>query len=129
MIRLALGANTVCLTLKEKSLIGTPTYLFEFENNSTHDKYYCIAADTSEYKDRFNLFTITVQTTAPNALLGQLKLPIAGEFEYRVYEQSSTTNLDPTGLNMVEQGYMTYTKSMTERREFDGTTTRKAFQA
>lgn len=130
MIRLSLGANTVALTLAEKTTIVDPTYLWEFENNQTHVKYYCISADLSLYKDRYNLFTITVQNTTPNALLGQIKVPLGDEYNYTIYEQVSTTNLDPTGLTAVETGYMTFDKSLTERREYNGTnTTRRGYEA
>lgn len=129
MIRLSLGANTVALTLAEKSTITDPTYLFEFINNQTQVKYYCIAADSSVYKERYNLFTITVQNTAPSPLLGQIKVPLGDEYNYNIYEQVSTTNLNPAGLTVVESGYMTFDKSLTTRREYDGTTTRRAYEA
>ncbi len=129
MIRLSLGANTVALTLKEKTTITGPTYLFEFTNNQTQEKYYCIAADTSVYPDRYNKFTITVQNTTPNALLGQIKVPLGDEYNYTVYEQASTTNLNPAGLTVVERGYMTFDKTLTERREYDGSTTRRGYEA
>jgi hypothetical protein len=129
MIRLSLGANTVALTLTEKTTISSAKYLFEFISVSTQQKYYCIAADTSLYTDRYNLFTITVQVGAPNALLGQLQLVLGDEYLYNIYEQASTTNLDPTGLTNVESGMMTYDKTMTAREEFESAlTTRKAYE-
>ena len=103
--------------------------MFEFISVSTQQKYYCIAADTSQYTDRYNLFTLTVQVGAPNALLGQLQLVLGDEYLYNVYEQASTTNLDPTGLTVVETGMMTYDKTMTAREEFESAlTTRKAYE-
>lgn len=130
MIRLSSGANIVALTLTEKTTITNAVYLFEFENNQTHVKYYCIAADTSLFKDRYNLFTITVQNTTPDPLLGQIKIPLGDEYNYKVYEQVSATNLNPTGLTEVERGYMTFDKSMTTRREYNGAeTTRRGYEA
>ena len=124
-------ANIVVLTLTEKTTINAPTYLFRFVNKQTNVEYLCISADTSVYKSRYNKFTITTQNTTPNPLLGQLKLTLGDEYEYYIYAQVSTTNLDYTLSNqMVESGIMRYDKSLTNRIIFEnGTTTRKVFGA
>lgn len=128
VIRLILGANTVALTLTEKTTLSNAKYLFEFESVSTQQKTYCIAADTSLYPDRYNKFTITVKTN-PNNLIGEIALTLGDEYIYNIYEQASTTNLNPTGLTMVETGMMTYDKTMTAREEFETAfTTRKAYE-
>ena len=128
MIRLSLGANTVALTLTEKTTLSNAKYLFEFINNQTQQKTYCIAADTSLYPERYNLFVITVKTS-PNNLVGEILLTLGDEYSYNVYEQASTTNLDPTGLTKVEDGMMTYDKTLVEREEFETAfTTRKAYE-
>ena len=44
--------NDVIVTLTEKVTITNPIFLFEFENQNTKQKYYCIAADISAYVDR-----------------------------------------------------------------------------
>jgi len=130
MIRLSLGSNTVILTLTESTTIATPTYLFQFENNQTHDKYYCISSDTSSYTDRYNKFIITVVAGVPVPLSGQVKLVIGDEYNYTIYAQASTTNLDPSLADeIVEIGYMKYDKTFTDRLEYNGSsTTRKAYE-
>jgi hypothetical protein len=124
-------ANIVVLTLTEKTTINAPTYLFRFVNKQTNQEYVCIQSDTSVFKSRYNKFTITTQTTTPNPLLGQLKLSLGDEYEYYIYAQISTTNLDYTLSNeMVETGLMRYDKILTDRIIFNnGTTTRKVFGA
>lgn len=124
-------ANIVVLTLTEKTTINAPTYLFRFVNKQTNVEYTCIQSDTSVFKSRYNKFTITTQNTTPNPLLGQLKLTLGDEYEYYIYAQVSTTNLDYTLSNeMVESGLMRYDKSLTNRIIFEnGTTTRKVFGA
>ena len=124
-------ANIVVLTLTEKTTINAPTYLFRFVNKQTNVEYVCIQTDTSVFKSRYNKFTITTQTTTPNALLGQLKLSLGDEYEYYIYAQISTTNLDyKLSDEMVESGIMRYDKSLTNRIIFEnGTTTRKVFGA
>lgn len=124
-------ANIVVLTLTEKTTINAPTYLFRFVNKQTNVEYLCISADTSVYKTRYNKFTITTQNTTPNPLLGQLKLSLGDEYEYYIYAQVSTTNLDYKLSNeMVESGLMRYDKTLTDRKIYNnGTTTRKVFGA
>jgi hypothetical protein len=124
-------ANIVVLTLTEKTTINAPTYLFRFVNKQTNVEYVCIQSDTSVFKSRYNKFTITTQSTTPNPLLGQLKLSLGDEYEYYIYAQISTTNLDYTLANeMVETGIMRYDKTLTDRIIFtNGTNTRKVFGA
>jgi hypothetical protein len=130
MIRLDLLTNIVVLTLAEKTTIANPKYLFEFINNQTQQTYYCIATDSSLYPCRYNQFTITVQTTTPNPLLGQINIPLGDEYTYNIYQQTSSTNLDPTlSMGVVESGLMTYDKTISSRVEYTpASQTRKAYE-
>jgi hypothetical protein len=128
MIRLNLGSNVVVLTLSEKITISSPNFLFEFINNQTQIKYYCISTDLSLYPERYNKFNIIVKTTTPSPLVGEIQIPLGDEYTYNVYEQSNNTNLNPTGLNVVENGLMTYDKIITSRVEQESTLTRKAYE-
>lgn len=75
--------------------------MFVFTNVSTKVEYKInvnSASDSSGFKDRFNEFafnTVTLFATAQ-----------AGQFSYEVYEQSSSVNTNPSGLNLVECGKM-----------------------
>ena len=128
MIRLNLGSNVVVLTLSEKITISSPNFLFEFINNQTQIKYYCISSDLSLYPERYNKFNIIVKTTTPSPLVGEIQIPLGDEYTYNVYEQVSSTNLVPTGLTVVENGLMTYDKIITSRVEQESTLTRKAYE-
>ena len=128
MIRLNLGSNVVVLTLSEKITISSPNFLFEFINNQTQIKYYCISADLSLYPERYNKFNIIVKTTTPSPLVGEIQIPLGDEYTYNVYEQVSSTNLNPSGLTVVENGLMTYDKIITSRVEQESTLTRKAYE-
>tara|TARA_R110000744_G_scaffold374319_1_gene487039 strand:+ start:116 stop:508 length:393 start_codon:yes stop_codon:yes gene_type:complete len=99
--------SNITLTLTEKTTITTPVYLFRFESDQTKQSYYCISTDlaTESQKVRFNLFNITEGVNDP--LNGSLVLGLQGRYHFYIYEQSSTTNLDPTGLDIVERGIMT----------------------
>lgn len=105
MILINKGSNNlVIFTLDEKTIRPNPTYLFEFINRQTHQSVTCLAADTSEYPDRFNSFEI-VEITSPNPLLSEIELNPEGFWDYKVYAQDSTTNLTPANADeLVETG-------------------------
>jgi hypothetical protein len=89
------------VTLTESTTLTSPYYLFVFTNVSTKVQYKINVNSTSDaslFKDRFNEFAFNTITLFASAQ--------AGQFSYEVYEQSSSTNLDPSGLNLVECGKM-----------------------
>ena len=93
--------NTIVLTLTEKQLLALPNYLFIFTNRSTNEQVKFVklyANDTSLYKDRYNEFSIVTNTYFTNKLEGQ--------YTYEIYEQASTSNTNPSGLNKLETGIM-----------------------
>jgi len=89
------------VTLNESTTIANPYYLFIFTNVSTKVQYKIIVnstSDTSAYPDRVNIYNFNTITLFQNAQ--------AGQYSYDVYEQQSSTNLNPSGLNLVECGKM-----------------------
>lgn len=102
MIRLTKGnTENIILTLTEKQLLTNPNYLFVFTNRSANTEIKFVLlnnADISQYKSRYNEFSIVTNTNFGTALNGQ--------YDYEIYEQTSTTNTNPAGLNMVESGIM-----------------------
>lgn len=97
--------SNLTLTLTEKTTLSSPIYLFQFRNVTEKVSYYCIMSDISAYKNRYNEFVFTEGTDLP--LVGELILGAGGQYEYFVYEQTSTTNLDPTlATGLVESGLM-----------------------
>jgi hypothetical protein len=103
MINLIKGSTQyIYLTLTEKELLTSPNYLFRFVNRSSNLEVKFIllnAADISLYKERYNKFSIVVNTYFTNS--------IKGMYTYEVYEQMSTSNTNIAGLNMLESGIMT----------------------
>jgi hypothetical protein len=89
------------VTLNESTRLTNPFYLFVFTNVSTKVEYKIIvdsASDTSEFPERANIYqfnTITLFSTAQ-----------AGQYSYEVFEQQSSVNTNPSGLNLVECGKM-----------------------
>lgn len=97
--------SDIVLTLTEKTTLSVPVFLFQFKNIVEKTSYYCIMPDISSYKNRYNEFTFTEGTNLP--LSGELILGAGGQYEYFVYEQTSTTNLDPTlATGLIESGLM-----------------------
>ena len=102
MIRLTKGqTQNIILTLTEKELLTNPNYLFIFTNRSANTEVKFVRlnnTDISQYKERFNEFSIVTNTNFATALNGQ--------YDYDIYEQASTSNLNPAGLNLLESGIM-----------------------
>lgn len=114
MIQLIKGTTAnVILTLTEKQLISAPNYLFVFTNRTTnYDVKFILvnAKDLSLYKERFNKFSIKVDSYFSNKLNGQ--------WDYSVYEQTSSQNTDVTGLNLLESGVMILSEAETIYTEY-----------
>lgn len=120
MIRITKGqANTVVVTTTEK---GTAShYLFSFYSRSKKTTVYCVQQDSSSYTDRYNVFQIT-ETDTPTATNGEVSLD-AGEYEYKIYANSSSSNLDPDGLTLLERGMAKVTGTTTAPTEYDSAET------
>lgn len=89
------------VTLSESTTIVNPYYLFIFTNVSTKDVYTQIVnstSDTSSYPERINIYTFNTISLFANAQ--------AGQYSYEIYEQTSSINTNPTGLNLIECGKM-----------------------
>jgi hypothetical protein len=67
------------------------------------------------YKDRYNEFSIVTNTNFGSSLNGQ--------YVYQIYEQASTSNTNPTGLNLLETGIMELVGTPFEFTEYSTTDT------
>jgi hypothetical protein len=110
MIYLTKGQTSdVIVTLKEKQTLAAPNYLFYFINRSSNDEVAFLKlnnTDISTHKDRYNKFSINATTYFSNQL--------AGEWTYYIYEQASTSNLDPAlAAGLLETGILRLDDSST----------------
>ena len=102
MLKFVKGTTSVMIcTLAEKQTIEDANYLMVFTSRATNDQVKFVVTnslDQSTNKDRWNEFNIVVNTYFANY----------GEswWKYEVYEQTSTTNLNPAGLGLLESGLM-----------------------
>lgn len=115
MIHLTKGqTEKVILTLKEKQTLSSPNFLFYFTSRVTDFSVAFVvlgSIDLSGFKDRYNEFDIVVNTHFANVT--------SGEFNYSIYEQTSTSNLNPAlATGLVESGQM----SLKNSTEFEFTT-------
>lgn len=121
MIQLTKGQTQyIYLTLTEKQLLSNPNYLFIFTNRSSNIEVKFVllnAADVSQYKDRYNKFSIVTNTYFGSSLNGQ--------WTYDVYEQVSSSNTNPAGLNKLESGIMMLNQAATVYTEYATTDTYK----
>lgn len=121
-------ANTICPTLLEKTTLSPVWYLLEITSETTGTSVYCVPTETSTELQRYNEFVIT-ETANPVPLNGEVELN-EGRYTYKFYEQSSSTNLSPTGLTEVENGIIICKDSTNHTNtEYSGTTTNTEYQA
>jgi|LakMenEpi03Aug12_release.lakeMendotaPanAssembly.Ray.scaffolds.fasta_scaffold1825104_1 hypothetical protein len=99
--------SNIVVTLTEKQLLTSPNYLFIFTGRTTNTEVKFVllnAADISQYKQRYNKFNIS------NTLFSTAKVE---QYIYNIYEQTSTSNTNPIGLNLLETGIMDLKQSAT----------------
>jgi hypothetical protein len=97
-------SNTVIFTLAEKTTLTSVVYLFELTSDESQEVKCFIATDISGNPERYNEF-LFIENVTEDLLNGTFSLTLNGFYEYNVYEQSSTTNLDPTlATNLIETG-------------------------
>lgn len=109
--------NSIQVTVTEQTTLSVPVYyLFEFKRLASNVIVYCIA--TSTYNGRIDTFSIE-ETDTPDPLTGKVTLQ-AGDYTYKIYQQSSATNELPvntttaaSGLAWVEQGICSVFKTIT----------------
>jgi hypothetical protein len=87
--------NTLVMTLTEKSTLSSPYFLFEFKSDITNNRVVFLASDLSNYNDRYNKFLITETSGTVDLTSGTIELNPTGTWTYRVFEQTSSINLNP----------------------------------
>lgn len=86
------------LTLTEKVTVSPVYFLFSFTHRLTYTKTNVLLTDISSYPERYNQFTVIEGTTFDI---------YSGEYDYKVYAQTSPSNTDPDLANeLVEEGLL-----------------------
>ena len=81
----------VCTLSEVVTLTGTPYYLLYLEHQNTNNTYSVICSDVSSATTRYNKLML-IDNTSQNLTGGTINLPV-GEYIYKIYEQTSPTNL------------------------------------
>jgi len=123
MINLQFGTTAnVYLTLSDSATLTAPNYLFIFTHRTSNEvtsfvKLY--ADNTSEFKDRYDLFSFDVDQLFDET----------GEYYYEVYEQVSTSNTckEDAGA-LLESGIMRLSEESEDTFEFKAYQTTNIFQ-
>lgn len=103
MLKFTKGTTaTIYVTLKEKQTILDANFLFVFQSRTTNEKVKFVlvnSADQSQFQDRYNQFSIVVNT--------YFSTKEEGWYTYKAYEQASTSNTDESLAGaIVETGLM-----------------------
>jgi len=120
MLVISLGeSKNWYVTLTEKVTIANPYFLFAFTHRVTNELTTVILADISTQKERYNKFAVIEGTTFDLD---------AGEFEYVIYAQTSSTNLIPASANEeVESGVLKVQFDVT-RTSYEVTLSEKIYE-
>ena len=106
--------STLIVTLTEKVTLTSPYYLFAFTSDVSQLTKYFISADISIHTTRYNEFLITETSGTEILTSGTITLNPTGQWTYRIYEQTSSTNLDPTqATTLLEIGIVKVTGTAT----------------
>jgi len=112
--------NTVILTLSEKTTLTNAVYLFEVINDMSNEVKCFIAADISTNKLRYNEFEF-IENVTEDLLNGTFTLTLSGFYKYNVYEQTSTTNLNPLlALNLIDKGKLNVASQLSDYPVYTG---------
>ena len=89
--------STLIVTVTELKTLSSPYWLFEFMHEQSFEKVYCILTNISTGTTRYDEFELTDGV--------DLTFPYDGFYTYKIYEQTSSTNLDPTlTTSLCEEG-------------------------
>lgn len=118
------SGEKIIVTLTELQTLNEPYYLLRFVHVLTKNVVSVIKApadDESLHPSRYNQFDIDT------AVLFLNQPP--GEWHYRMYEQASSTNIDPALASLLENGKMLlYAASEFDYTIYDTPTTFKSYQ-
>jgi len=96
MLVIAKNTNTnLIVTLQEKVTLTNPYYLFVFTSDVSQEKVIFLQSNISTHTDRYDKFLITETSGTPNYSSGTIEFLPLGSWTYEIFEQASSSNLDP----------------------------------
>ena len=117
------STNNRILTLAEKTTLTNVVYLFEVTNDQSMAVKCFICDDISPNPVRYNEFNL-IENATEDLLNGTFELELSGFYTYNIYEQTSTTNLDPTlATNLIENGKLNVVDNLPTITQYNGNQT------
>ena len=101
------ATNYLVCTLSEISTLSSTTihYLVSLESQNSNQSYTLICPDVSTATVRYNKLVL-IDNIVENLTGGTINLPV-GEYIYKIYEQTSPTNLDVSNTtSLLERGLL-----------------------
>ena len=112
--------NFLIFTLSEKVTLTNPYYLFSFKHQVLMSSVNFLASDVSGFPTRYNKFLITETTGSVNLTSGVVSLPETGFYEYAIYEQTSSSNLNVANVTgLLEIGMVKVESNAPIYNEYD----------
>ena len=112
--------NFLIFTLSEKVTLTNPYYLFTFKHQVLMSSVNFIASDVSGFPTRYNKFLITETTGSVNLTSGVVSFPETGFYEYAIYEQTSSSNLNLANVTgLLEIGMVKVESTLPIYNEYD----------
>lgn len=109
------------VTVTELTTIQNPKYLFEFIEEQSDDKVYCILENVSTATTRYDEFVIEDGV--------DVEFPYTGFYTYKIYQQTSAVNLDPKlSQGLVEEGRAHVYEDESPSAEYDTTLTNYIYE-
>ena len=99
--------NVLVFTLTERVTLSSPTFLMRLQSRATNQiKRVILPSNQSSNTSRYDQFTIT-ETSGTEILTSGTVTLTTGDWNYEIYEQSSTTNLiETSSTTMLEKGIL-----------------------
>lgn len=93
--------NVTLYNLKKDSSLSNPVWLFVFNMGGVDYPVILTDQSTATQREEFSLFNIVEGTDDPTN--GEFILGGTGVYDVVIYEQTSTTNLDPDNATRVQE--------------------------
>lgn len=101
------ASNTVVFTLTERVTLTNPYFLVSVKSRRSNEvKNFILGTNLSSATERYDKFTIT-ETSGAETLTSAIVTLTGGDWWYKIYEQTSATNLNPDATTtLLEEGIL-----------------------
>ena len=98
------NTDTIIRKLKAFTTLNNPYYLFVF-TSPMNVQYTCIGTDLATVAQQESFSNFTIIEGVDDRTNGSLILGNTGVYDFEIYEQASSTNLDPNNATRIEYSF------------------------